>query len=331
MSREDTLARVPVLLGAHKAMMRRCPAHYAVADLATQAIRSSIIARRAPWRGEPRALPSSFRKTSDTLFILATGPSINHYTEADWAEVGEADSVGINFWLMHRFVPTAYVTEWIGLERDDSIAIGRRDVRAEIVRRRADDLLGALFLFRLLATRRVRRSSVGPEDVLRQLPVPPAQLLVTSDLNLLPLDADAFVKAAGLARRIGLLRDGSRWRYLFTTRGTVLWALLFAVRMGYRTAVLCGVDLRGTDNFYDDPLAPGLVPGLPVPPAHTRAGPIHRTNDPDRAGPTMHDILAGLSREVFPHVGLTISLGHPMSSLNGLYPIHRWAHTTSMA
>src|SRR5262249_36622754 len=53
----------------------------------------------------------SQHRRSETLFILGSGPSINQISEERWRFIASHDSVGVNMWLYHRFVPTFYVVE----------------------------------------------------------------------------------------------------------------------------------------------------------------------------------------------------------------------------
>src|SRR5205085_6794487 len=50
-------------------------------------------------------------KTSDTLFILGSGPSINAISPDRWEAIARSDSIGFNFWLYHPFVPKIYFFE----------------------------------------------------------------------------------------------------------------------------------------------------------------------------------------------------------------------------
>ena len=47
-------------------------------------------------------------KRSDTLFVLASGTSINQIPPARWKVIDQHDSVGFNYWPIHSFVPTMY-------------------------------------------------------------------------------------------------------------------------------------------------------------------------------------------------------------------------------
>ena len=53
------------------------------------------------------------RKTSDTLFVLGSGPSINDLTADDWATIGTHNSVGFNWWMVHDFVPSFYLFQFL--------------------------------------------------------------------------------------------------------------------------------------------------------------------------------------------------------------------------
>ena len=50
-------------------------------------------------------------KFSDKLFILAPGASINNITENEFLEISSHDSIGLNYFIFHDFVPTSYLIE----------------------------------------------------------------------------------------------------------------------------------------------------------------------------------------------------------------------------
>src|SRR5271155_5733125 len=58
-------------------------------------------------------LDLSIVKRSDTLFILASGSSINKISPARWDMIAQHDSIGFNFWPIHPFVPNMYFVETI--------------------------------------------------------------------------------------------------------------------------------------------------------------------------------------------------------------------------
>jgi hypothetical protein len=52
-------------------------------------------------------------KTSDTIFILGSGESINSMTSTQWSHIAKHDSIGMNFWPLHPFIPTYYHSEYM--------------------------------------------------------------------------------------------------------------------------------------------------------------------------------------------------------------------------
>src|SRR5205823_1453288 len=74
-------------------------------------------------------------KKSDTIFLLGSGPSINHISPDRWACIAQHDSIGFNFWVLHPFVPTLYSFEAIDHVRRPDVHAA---FRAAIERRAAD-------------------------------------------------------------------------------------------------------------------------------------------------------------------------------------------------
>jgi hypothetical protein len=50
-------------------------------------------------------------KSSENMFILATGDSINNYCKKDFETIKKSDSIGINFFILHNFIPKLYLIE----------------------------------------------------------------------------------------------------------------------------------------------------------------------------------------------------------------------------
>src|SRR5690606_5685681 len=63
------------------------------------------------WHGELLSDANFNYKRSDTIFLLGSGPSINRITAQQWANIKQHDSIGFNFWLAHKFIPTFYMLQ----------------------------------------------------------------------------------------------------------------------------------------------------------------------------------------------------------------------------
>ena len=262
------------------------------------------------------------RRTSDTLFVLGSGETINDHPAEHWDRVAEHDSIGLNFWLLHQFVPSSYLFEWVGREPSPEVA-ARLAVRQELVRLRAPAIGARPVLFRVPAWRAVGSRQLCPVDVEEQLGHEGMNLVVTSDLDFPELDADGFRRSIALLRRLRGLSSSGSWKYLASTRGSVLWAVLFGVRMGYRSIVLCGVDLTGVRYFFEDPDAPLRLPDAPLP-ANTQPGTIHKTADPARPGATMPELLAAVRDEVLDPIGVSLRIAHRDSALAASFDRYDW-------
>lgn len=57
-----------------------------------------------------KALKNKF-KTSDSMFALATGSSIEDYSDSDFSLIKSSNSIGINFFILNKFEPTLYLIE----------------------------------------------------------------------------------------------------------------------------------------------------------------------------------------------------------------------------
>jgi hypothetical protein len=198
--------------------------------------------RRAQTRSGLRPVTASALqglKTSDTVFILGSGSSINAITEERWEAIRRCDSFGFNFWLLHRHVPTFYTTEAPSFADAE---VGEALARAMV--KREQDYRNVFLLLTDLTPDRTPFLELVPSGLRRNLhamqTVPAfARSRVELEANVRLLE-DRGLFAAGRADR------------LFKYRATVSMLVSLAVKMGYRKIVLCGIDLSNPVYFYQD-------------------------------------------------------------------------------
>src|SRR6056297_4338855 len=51
------------------------------------------------------------RRGSDTLVVFGSGASINDISDAEWKWISRQDTMGVNFWPLHPFVPKMLMFE----------------------------------------------------------------------------------------------------------------------------------------------------------------------------------------------------------------------------
>src|ERR1022692_155376 len=180
-------------------------------------------------------------KSSDTLFVLGSGPSINKISPERWQMIAGHDTLGFNFWLYHSFVPKFYFFESIEApvspEAFDSFLTlaGRRaaeyastiKVAMEFHRlgTQTFDHLPLAFKKNLYAAHKVEAPARNEAELARAL---------------------RYLQGRGDFRVTGLISSLTKYASSLTS------ILVFALKLGYKRIVLCGIDLKTPDYFFQD-------------------------------------------------------------------------------
>ena len=188
---------------------------------------------RAAWRHRGREWTvigleeAARRRSSDTLFVLGSGPSIARVSDEQWKQVARHDSFGINFSFLLDFVPTFHIME------DGKQAWLRRLV-VEVLSSRRRRLRDTVWFVSHKQPRRGIHPRTAPEmfpehPTVCVYPYPPVIRLE----EVRPFRAEDFQRTA-------------------VFRGTMSVVLHLALQLGYRRLVLLGVDLHTVDHFFDE-------------------------------------------------------------------------------
>jgi hypothetical protein len=207
--------------------------------------------RYARWHG--RVLDASIlaNKSSETLFILGSGPSINRISEKMWARIGSNDSVGFNWWMAHDFVPTYYVLQFNGSPELVRLA----HLRSAAYKQTPIILRGDYF-------------SRGLAQLDRDQSY---RFLMEHNLHYLveyPISSQCSVPIENLVRHaelLGMLTHGRVGSPVPKWRCTLGLLLSLGFQMGYKRLVLCGMDMSSNDHFWDDPEFQHLYSGYNLP------------------------------------------------------------------
>lgn len=212
-----------------------------------------LLQRRVVWRQYERMLRwTNMRplthaglaeaKTSDTLFILGSGPSINAITAERWKRIAEHDTAAMNFWLIHPFVPKFYFYEEI--VRNDSPEMHSAFV--QLAHARCHDYTSTIKVASEVHWTEAEMTKSLPEqwgwNLFAALPV-----------NIAARNETQLRYALDYLWQRGYFARSARFRSLVKYGSSLSMLLAFAVRMGYRNVVLCGIDLKTGAYFYQDP------------------------------------------------------------------------------
>jgi len=177
-------------------------------------------------------------KSSDTLFVLGSGASINHIPAERWKTIARHDTVGFNFWLFHPFVPKIYFFE--SLARDNPAYRTLLDALAE----RADGYAETL---------KVIMDMEPPRESLFELPAGIRRnLYAAKTISMLARNEREIAAAVAYLVRTGAFRQTHNFDSLLKYNGTVSSVISLGARMGYRRIVLCGIDMTRAEYFYQD-------------------------------------------------------------------------------
>jgi len=186
------------------------------------------------------------RKTSDTVFLLGSGSSINHMGADRWDLIAAHDSIGLNLWPIHPFVPTFYVCESLPQESEDAAHREMFLLFLSLMEKRAADYE---------RTPKLVNNLVHGGDHLA-LHLPPQWAKGTQAVrNLMPIARSRaeFEAALDFAQRRQAFDPSGDSGELFKYNSNLVACLSLALRLGYRRIVLCGVDLGHQAYFYQHP------------------------------------------------------------------------------
>ncbi|MGA7313408.1 MAG: hypothetical protein WBX22_05475 [Silvibacterium sp.] len=215
-----------------------CPLYHHV-HLRQEATRA---AKAAAYAGLPLFETLDLRglKRSETLFILGSAWSINDISDDRWRIIGRHDSVGMNFWPAHPFVPRLLSFE-IMTYHDHPVAY---DAFRQLLERRSEAYSDTVKI-----VSEVR--PLGPRQMLFELPEGiKKNLYVSFSMPVVARNEEELRAGIRYMRSIGAFRPCTNTPWLFKYGGSVIAMMTLAVLMGYKRIVLCGVDLNRQEYFY---------------------------------------------------------------------------------
>ena len=162
------------------------------------------------------------RPSSDRIFVLGGSETISDIEDWQWAQVAEHDSISMNWWPVHDFVPTYYYSNY---PRDPAYFAHYRRILGPRVQAYKDTVF-------LLSRNRVLRRGLHP----RVLPE-----LFSHEATCCFYE---YVKPIAVPDK----REFKRTLYY---RGGLSLILDLIYKLGYREIILLGVDLRNSVHFYD--------------------------------------------------------------------------------
>jgi hypothetical protein len=256
--------------------------------------------------------------SSNTLFILGSGSSINDIPEKKWEKIRKNDSIGLNRWPVHSHKPTllvfelpwanniGYTKEYLNLLRNTKnryksvpkIMKGvsfssLKHVRFKLV---PDFLFGNLLL----------ASDTGFGSIVDWNSRPETNRELLSYLF-----SNGFFKTGYLGTQ-------------YKKRGSISFTLHLAKALGYKNIVLCGVDMDDRGYFFtaDDKYDNKSIPMHDK--SNLQQGSIHKTVDPEYGQITLDKVILDMNNIVLKKSNVKLFVENESSLLYPSLPIYDW-------
>lgn len=204
----------------------------------------------------------------DTLFILGSGASINKISQEGWEIIKKNNSIGLNFWPIHDFVPSFLMFEMPRGERGK--------VFYEVLRKKKDLYLKTPLIFKGLYKNRKdfygieQVKSLFDEDLI-------GTIYLSYELSIPGRNSNEFANGLKYLDALGFFSNDKKISSLGQYRGTVTCAIVFGIKAGYKNIVLCGIDLNDTKYFYEESSQYYRDKGIEVP-VSGQTTTFHKTN-----------------------------------------------------
>ena len=252
--------------------------------------------------------------SSDKLFILGGGWSVNELDSTMFNHIDNHASIGVNFWFFHEFIPSALSLD-AGQPEDEQLVVnllrkvGRLLERWSVIERQPKILY-------------LRPNQSNPEFL---LPLPTGLTegsFVSGRANIVGSSRRAVeVDLKNLVQRL-LLRRIPR-SVLPDNGSSVVRLVFFAIAQGFKDIVLVGVDLDARPHFwYAKPYVekyPELLALFPPP-----DGELHGTTESAGRALGNLDFLATLGRVLNELGAARLWIGSPTSQRSSVLPLYNW-------
>tara|TARA_Y100000782_G_scaffold112906_1_gene144267 strand:+ start:360 stop:1262 length:903 start_codon:yes stop_codon:yes gene_type:complete len=173
-------------------------------------------------------------KTSDTLFFLGSGYSVTDLTDKDWDLIAQHDSIGVNNWVYHPFVPTYFVMETAKYEEQFNHVKESFQLRKEEYKN-----VPFIIQYQHFVETGFKYDDIGlqPEMIYYNAPYMPR----TTSGNV-------------IKRMLRYWNNISpkNFSHLIHYSGSLSYVLMMGAIMGYKEIVLIGVDMNDPRYFFND-------------------------------------------------------------------------------
>ena len=180
-------------------------------------------------------------KNSETLFVLGSGPSINRISPQRWRQIASHDTVGFNWWLYHSFIPKFYFFEVI----EKAVSPEAFESYLTLASRRAGDYASTIKIA-------MEFHRLGAQTLDHLPPAFRKNLFAAHKVEAPARNEAELAQALRYLQSRGAFQVTGRFSDLLKYAASLTTMLAFAMKLGYKRIVLCGIDLKTPNYFFQD-------------------------------------------------------------------------------
>lgn len=242
-------------------------------------------------------------KKSNTLFVLGSGSSILGISNAEWEIIKRNDTIGVNDWILHDFVPTYYLFEWY---RDLNKG---KDFSHNLIMRQTDYTNVPILIKDLLYNDNLDLYFKSVKEIIGK------NWFGVFDYIIPGKNENDFRKGIKLLRKLTGFTNKMFFSTLHTSRSSIISAIFLGVKLGYSEIVLCGVDLNTSLYFYEVDKRKYENKGMILPKNEPTLSGLHSTADKAFIPLTVDEIIYNLNDIILKDYGISLKVGFQSSLL----------------
>lgn len=263
-----------------------------------------------------KTLDLSKYKTSDTLFVIGSGYSLNNITKNQWKEINEHDILGFNFsFLNNDHIPTYYFTE--AMINPSPNEFGRSPIPElfyQLYRTKKEEYKDVIKILTDLEPNRKEHFENYGKDLFDD------NFYLGQTVNGITDSEKEFKKLIRFLRKRRIFNPSNHLTKLFKFRGTLSATISFGVNLGYKNIILCGIDLNDPRYFYQDK---NIYPNLP----NFRSSSPGKDHATIRSIPNfleINKVVEIMNEELCTPNGIKLFIQNPESALNTFIPVYKF-------
>jgi hypothetical protein len=264
---------------------------------------------------ELQSLDLSSHKTSNKLFIIGSGYSLNNITQNQWKQINSHDTFGFNFSFLNTdHVPTFYSCEaakqTIPANGEKSIT----DLFGELYKSRRDVYKNVVKFVTDLEPSRLEHFESYGKEILED------NLFLVNTVNGIARNKSEFLSLVNYYLKKGLFQKKSNLKEIFKFRATLSMAVSFAINLGYEEIILCGIDLNDPRYFYHNTSKYPSIPEFRVPVGNKK----HGTITSNKLMIAIDEIIDVFNTEICKQMNVSLFIQNPESALSSILPIYKF-------